>query len=223
MISPMADGRCVGTARSAEFDPEEPQWAAWEVAAPDGRGWQPAPELRAWSDPEEKTPWHPRRHSSANGMFIVRSLIDGVTNAVGGIYRRQEFDWNRRHVYRRTGSAPAVWLLYVCSRWVLSPKLHMEGLDACGGLVHSASFNESLPEESTWLSDQLPGMPVLTIHRILPHGTARSAGNPLCWHNAMSFDLCCHHSYGKVGLEACWDGLFSFARCCHQTQPLASA
>eukprot|EP00931_Biecheleriopsis_adriatica_P078523 TRINITY_DN51982_c0_g1_i1.p1 TRINITY_DN51982_c0_g1~~TRINITY_DN51982_c0_g1_i1.p1 ORF type:complete len:183 (-),score=37.51 TRINITY_DN51982_c0_g1_i1:76-603(-) len=44
--------------------------------------------------------------------------------------------------------------------------------------------------------------------------SGESQGDPSCWVEGFSWDVCCHPGRGPRGNAVCWDGTFTFERCC---------
>ena len=39
-------------------------------------------------------------------------------------------------------------------------------------------------------------------------------GNPTCWQEGFSYEMCCDEKYGPEGNKECWDGMHTFQTCC---------
>lgn len=46
-------------------------------------------------------------------------------------------------------------------------------------------------------------------------GTARKdSGNPECWADGFTFEMCCSPTHGAGGNALCWDSVYNYQRCC---------
>ena len=43
---------------------------------------------------------------------------------------------------------------------------------------------------------------------------AVAEGNPTCWQEGFSYEMCCGEKYGPEGNKECWDGMHTFQTCC---------
>ncbi|CAE7820996.1 ARAD1 [Symbiodinium microadriaticum] len=52
----------------------------------------------------------------------------------------------------------------------------------------------------------------LALNMIFPQAVAE--GNPTCWQEGFSYEMCCGEKYGPEGNKECWDGMHTFQTCC---------
>lgn len=174
-------------------------------------------------------PWRPRELGAAAGAIL---LLDGPDQS-RGIYvpdasvRIQGGPTGLRQV-----NGPLCIVYDVsCKAWVLQ----FQGADAAGAacetLLRSEDFQPGQPEvNSVWHGLKgkaaLEEVEIDLKLRLVPRvGETWTGGNPDCWHEAMTFQLCCNAIFGPRGFDLCWeDGgeELTFSRCCRATKPLPS-